>query len=307
MSDLKQRLDQFPSEVILADTGTTDLIFLELADAGELFESVETLSLANCKVTDACIEPIARLFPGLKALYAQNTQIAGANIDRLFQGAPDLHYLALDGAAVTAACTDPLLDALSKRAEKKGIAKTTVLLRNIGRLDARWSKVLDFASNSRTASRFEVLTDLQKPFGQRPRHALQVHDSVDVYLYMHRLPVIKVVHSNVPACKLVMHIARDAVGEVNLVALGDVRTVSDVTVMRRRLQYRTALEQVFNDGYFFNKTFKRGDVQVTVQDVLTGTRTAHCAGEGQMIGPVKPTEHLVIQVELVSVPMQYTF
>lgn len=263
---------------------------------GKVHAQVKKLCVAGCEVTDACLDAIAQLFPNLEELYAQGTPLSGQGIDKLLASVRCLNTVALDGSAITAECANALLAAINARAADSDAASLTVSLLGVGELDVRWSKLLDAACNGRTAARFRVLTDLQKPFGHRPRCAIQVHDTLAVHVHLSSYPPFCMTHYCVPALRPVSFVAKDVVTELNLVADGDCRTVGDLAVAKRRAEYRRVFETLYEEGFFFSLAFRVGSVRLETLDLLTGTLTTQTDVSNKLMGRVDKTKRLTVHV-----------
>lgn len=279
----------------------TDQQLFEAANSGKCCANVIRLCVAESQLTDACLTVLPTLFPRLEELHAQKTKLSGKGLDTLLAALPGLRVINMDEAAVTSDCARALLNAYKSRQAATHASELAVSVLRVGELDTKWSKLLEVACNGRAASTFRVRTDLQKPFGQRPCHAIQVHETVAVHVHLDGYPPFEMVHLGVPASRPIVYVAKDAVTELNLVASGDVKVVAEPSVAGRRAKYRAAFEELYTDGHFFSKTFKTGRVWLETLDLLSGTTTTANDVHDKLMGPVQHKSRKTVHVQPVTV------
>jgi hypothetical protein len=279
----------------------TDEQMLAEVDTGNVHARVTRLCVAESRVTDACLAVLPKLYPNLEEIHAQKTLITGKGLDVLMSSLPRLRMINLDQAAVTPECASALLRAFKARPAGRGAPVVAVSILGIGELDTKWSKLLEIACNGRVASSFRVRTDLQKPLGQRPCHAVQIHDTVDVHVHLDGHPPFEMLHLGVPASRPIMYVAKDAITELNLIASGDVKVVAEPSVAGRRAKYRTAFEKLYMDGFFFSKTFRNEHVWLETIDILAGTTTTTDDVQNKLLGPVQHRLRTTVHVRPTTV------
>lgn len=284
------------------DDHTITNVYSEL---GMPLNGVGTLSIMGCGITDASIVPISNLFPSLQKLLLCNTYVEGVTMSSALKNLRSLNVLGLDGSHVAGDGALEILDAMVSRSKMQRVVPLEVWLRGVHPPDDQWSKLLAFSSNAKNVSNFAVKHDLLVSLAVRPRHVVQVYDSIAVRVRISGLDPFVIPYERIVCSKSVLKMAKEAVDELNMIAMGDDKDVNDKMIMKRRRVYREVFAHLFETGYFMNKAYKVGVVQFTRINRFTNDREMTYAVGHSLLGPPSSDSDYELDVEAEQVaPVQ---
>tara|TARA_B110000967_G_scaffold40462_1_gene40365 strand:+ start:4689 stop:6005 length:1317 start_codon:yes stop_codon:yes gene_type:complete len=307
----------------IVEGGTTTTIWSELAIGGneiddhtfaETYNAVNAplrgvgiLSMIKCGITDASVVPISNLFPCTKKLFLCNTSVRGATVATALRNMRQLNIMGMDATFVSGQGSASILDAMVTRSQCRTIEPLEVWLRGVmPGPDDTWNKLLDFSSSARNASNFAIKHDRQVPIGHRPRHVAQVYELLTLKLHISGLDPFVFPYERVVCTKAVLALAREAINELNMIAMADDKDVQDRIIMRRRKAYREAFADLFAEGYFYNKRYLAGVVQMNRTNRFTGETDMTYAVDHSLLGVPQPDTDYVLLVEAEQVaPFSY--
>lgn len=307
----------------LVEVGKTSIIWSELAIGGneindhvfaEMYTTlaaplhgVGTLSIMHCDITDRSIVPLSNLFPSTKRLFLCNTKVEGTTVADAVKNMRRLNLMGMDGTLVSGQGSASILEAMIARSQFRTIEPLEVWLRKvIPGPDDKWNKLLDFSSSAKHASNFAIKHDRQVHIGHRPRHVAQVYDFLTLRLHISGLEPFVFPYERVVCTKAILTIAKEAINELNMIAMADDKDVQDKMIMKRRRAYRKAFADLFAEGYFYNKRYVVGVVELHRTNRFTGESDMTYAVDHSLLGTPQPDTDYVIDVEAEQVaPFSY--
>lgn len=307
----------------IGEGGTTTIIWSELAIGGneiddhtfaETYTAVNAplrgvgiLSIMHCRITDASIVPISNLFPCTKKLFLCNTLVEGTTVAAALRNMRQLNIMGMDATYVSGAGSASILEAMVTRSQVRTIVPLEVWLRGVmPGPDDTWNKLLDFSSSAKHASNFSIKHDRQVHIGHRPRHVAQVYELLTLKLHISGLDPFVFPYERVVSTKAVLTIAKEAINELNMIAMADDKDVQDRIIMKRRRAYREAFADLFAEGYFYNKRYKVGVVQLTRINRFTGETDMSYAVDHALLAVPEPHTDYTLDVEAEQVaPFSY--
>lgn len=307
----------------IVEGGATTTIWSELAIGGnevddhtfaEIYNAVNTplrgvgiLSMIKCGITDVSIVPISNLFPSTKKLFLCNTSVGGTTVAAALRNMRQLNIMGMDATFVSGQGAASILEAMMARSQCRTIEPLEVWLRGVmPGPDDTWNKLLDFSSSAKHASNFAIKHDRQVHIGHRPRHVAQVYDILTLKLHISGLDPFVFPYERVVCTKSILTLAREAVNELNMIAMADDKDVQDKLIMRRRKAYREAFADLFADGYFYDKRYKVGVVQMNRINRFTGETDMSYSVDHSLLAVPQPDTDYVIDVEAEEVaPFSY--
>lgn len=296
------------SELAIGGNEIDDHTFTAMCkEVGGPLLGVGIVCMMNCRITDESVINISRMFPSVRNLFLCNTRIEGTTVAAAVGAMQELNLLGMDSTLVSGKGCTSIVEAMQARKTSPTVTPLEVWLRKIVPCpDDKWIKLLDFssnarnsrnASNARSARDFVIKHDFQVPIGSRPRYETQVYDLLTLRLRLSFFSPFVVVYEQVACTRPIMDIAKEAVDELNMVALGDEKEVKNKMVMRRKMAYREVFADLFAEGYFYNRRYVVGVVQMSRTNKFTRETEMTYAVDNSLLGVPRTDTEYSLDVE----------